>query len=253
MGVVAAIGGGGLLGMIAGSQDQVTSQQKNVAAPSEEERGLQHNAINDYLKSLTMQDQQDSAISNGQGIQDNARASLSGILDGSSFGLSPQEQQQISSIRDANIAAGQGDIQNFVNNNLSTVNNQAAQRGVRGQALSQLQTGALNEGTRQYGNLVAQANAQAAQQSLATPFQRVGIQAQSANANSNFMEQLRQQAISNRNNLSNPGLLNYFQNGRLGAAGTTSTQEANIGTMIGGALGGAGSVAGAIGGLKGKI
>jgi hypothetical protein len=91
------------------------------------------------------------------------------------------------------------------------------------------------------GNLVQQANLVAAQQAQQAPLQRIGIQGGLANQNANFMEQLRQQAIANRQALQNPVLMNNLQQERMAAAGVTQTNPASFGDVAGGALAGAGA------------
>lgn len=242
---------GAAIGGIAGGSDDEQNTTKNIAAATGRELDLQNQSFSNYMQQLALQNQQENSISGGANIQGSSRNVLDSILGGGSFNLSPEEQQRIENVRSATIAAGQGDIQNFVNDNLSGVSNAAGARGVRGQALSELQGRAINEGTKQYGNLVGQANLTAAQQSQQAPLQRIALQGGFAQNNANFQDQLRQQAIQNRGQLQNPALLNMLQNERLAAAGTTVSTPSNLGTVLGGALGGAGSLMGAYGSLNG--
>lgn len=242
--------GGAVLGGIAGSQDDVSTQQKNVAPASAQEKELQDKSMQNYLQQQNLANQQEQNVGQAGQFQGQAQGAVSNVLNGNAFNISPQQQAQIDQARNANIQAGQGDIENFVNNSLSKVSGSAADRGVRGQALSELQGRAIGEGTRQYANLVGQANAQAAQQSIDNPYRQASLQGQLGQQNVGFQNNLINQAEQNRQQLQNPALMNALQNERLASAGVTNTQEANAGTAIGGALGGAGSLLAAGGSAK---
>lgn len=251
-GTALALGAGGVLGGLAGGQDDVTTSQRNVAPASAMERDLQNKSMENYLQQIALANQQENAIAGTEPLQSQSRGSIQNILSGQSFNISPEQQLAINRVRDANIAAGRGDITNFVQNQLSGVSDMAGQRGVRGQALSELQGRAIGEGTRQYGNLVAQANAQAAQQAMDNPYRQASLQGSLAQQNVSIQDQMRQQAIQNRQQLQNPALMSSLQNERLAAAGTTQTNQANFGDIAGGILGGIGGVAGGIGAMNRK-
>jgi hypothetical protein len=248
-GLAIGLGAAGLLGGIAGGQDQNVYQSKNVAPPTQKELELQQNSFNNYLQQQALADQQQQSLYNPsyQNLQQGSVNQLSNIIGGQSFNATPEEQAQIAAIRNASIQAGQGDIQQFLNQNLSQIQASAADRGVRGQALSQLQVGALDTGARQYGNLVNQANLQSSQQQLALPYQRAQLQGSLANQNSTYLDNLRQNAINNRQLLQNPALMGTLQNERFGTASTTQTTPGTFGGAVGGVLGGAGSLLGAAG------
>jgi hypothetical protein len=241
--------GGGLLGAVSGAGGDEQTTSRNVAPPTAMERDLQAKGFDSYLKQLALQSDAEAGIAGGAGVQNAARGSLEQILGGGAFNLTPEEQAQITNIRNATVQAGTGDIQNFVNENLSGVSNLAGQRGVRGQALSELQGRSIGEGARQIANLSSQANLTAAQQAQSMPMARVGIQGGLANQNANFQETLRQQAIQNRQQMSNPALLNTLQAERMGTASQTTSTPGGIGAAIGGAMSGVGAGLGAAGSL----
>lgn len=251
-GVGLALGGGALLGGIAGAGDKTQTTTRNVAPASAQERDLQQKSFESYLQQLALAQQGEAGIQGGQGIQTNARDLMQGILTGSSFGLTPEETQQIHATRQAQIDLGQQDVNKYLENAMRGVNQSAAERGVRGQALSELQGRAVQSGAEQMGRLVGQANLTAAQQAQQMPYQRLGIQGGLANQNANFMENLRQQAIANRQALQSPVLMQSLLNERLGSASETSTSPGSFGSVIGGALGGAGAGASLYGALNGK-
>ncbi len=247
-----ALGLGGLgaiAGGISGAQGSTQSTTKNIAPAGAMEQQLQQDSLNNYNQQQGLVDQQQSQLPQAQQFQGQAQGVLGNVLNGSQFNITPQQQAQIDSIRNASIQAGQGDIQNFVNQNLGQVQSDAANRGLRGQALSELQGRTVNEGTRLYSNLVGQANQTAAQQSLDSPYRQAALQANTAQNNMSYADQLRQQAINNRNTLQNPALMNSLTQQREAAAGTTQTTPGNFGSAAGGVLAGIGSGLGAGGGL----
>jgi len=237
-----ALGAAGAIGgAIAGGEDETTTTKKYIPPASQQELDLQKKSMESYLQQLNLAQQGEAGIAGGQGVQDASRNSLESILGGQAFNISPEQQAQVQAIRDAAVQSGTGDIQNFVNQNLSNISNSAGVRGLRGQALSELQGRSIGEGARAIGNLSSQANLTAAQQSLDVPYRQASLQGGIANQNANFMERLRQQAIENRQQLQNPVLMQSMQNERLGQATQTSTTPGSVGKAIGGALGGLGS------------
>lgn len=247
-----AAAAGGIGGAIAGASDDVTTQNKNVAPATAQERQLQEQSIQNYFRQQALADQQEQSMnSNGASqIQGGARGVMDSILNGQSFTLSPEEMANLQNIRQSTVQAGMGDINKFVDARLQALQGDAANRGVRGQALSQLQVGALNEGTDRLANLEAQANADFQRQAAAMPMQRMQLQGGFAQNNLTFQDSLRQQAMANRQALQNPALMSALQNERLQAAGVTTTHEGSVGGAIGGFFGGAGSMVGAAGNAK---
>lgn len=249
-GVGLALAGGAVLGGIAGAGDKNSTTSRNISPPTSQERDLQQKSLESYLQQLSLAQQGEAGIQGGQGVQSAARGSLEGILNGSSFGLTPQEYQQIQATRQAQIDLGQQDVNKYLDQALQGVNASAAERGVRGQALSQLQGSAIQAGADQMGRLIGQANLTAAQQAQQAPLSRLGIQGGLANSNANFMENLRQQAIANRQALQSPALMQALQNERLGSASETTNTPGSFGSVVGGALAGAGAGASAYGNLN---
>lgn len=255
-GTAAILGGGALLGGLAGSGGGESTTTRNVAPATQAERDQQTNSLNAYLAQQNLVNQQQNQLSSDGsafGLQNNSINSINSVLNGDAFNINPQQQAQIDNIRNASIQAGQGDIQDYLDSNLSKISNSAGVRGLRGQAVSQLQGDALGASAKQYGNLVNQANLTAANQALAVPYQQASLQANTANSNSNYANNIQQQAINNQQMLQNPTLLNYYQNERLGAAGQTTSTPGSLGSVLGGALGGAGAAAGGIGAYNGGI
>jgi len=240
---------GAIGGAVAGGSDETITAGKRVAPPTQRELDLQNQSFNSYMKQLALSQQGEDAISGGSGIQDTSRGTLENVIGGQAFNINPEQQAQIEAIRNATVQAGTGDIQNFVNQNLSSISNSGGVRGLRGQALSELQGRSIGEGARQISNITGQANATAAQQALDVPFKQAQMQGNLANQNANFMETLRQQAIQNRQQLQNPILMQSLQNERLGSAEAYQTTPGSFGKALGGAAAGFGSMGAGVAGF----
>lgn len=243
LGALGAIGGA-----ISGGSDETTTTGRNVAPPSQRELDLQNQSMSNYLQQLALANQQQGDIQQGAGVQSTSRDTLQNVIGGDSFNINPAQEAQVNAIRNASVKAGTQNVQDFVNNNLSDISNSAGVRGLRGQAVSELQGRSIGEGAKAIGNLTSQANATAAQQSLDVPYRQAQLQGSLANSNANFMENLRQQSIQNRQQLQNPVLMQTLQNERQGNATQTTTNPGSFGKALGGAMGGFAS--GASGGLN---
>jgi hypothetical protein len=165
-----------------------------------------------------------------QGYQD--------VLGGQAFQASPEELQQIDQLRQAQIGLGTQDINRLLGQATSQTNQMAGVRGLRGQALAQLQGQNNQAAAQQIGNVVNSANMQAAQQAMENPFRRVAAQTPFMQQGLSYQDQLRQQAIQNRQLAANPAMLNYFQQGR-STQQMTPGQSGGFWGAVGGGLGGA--------------
>lgn len=239
LGVASAVGG-----LVSGLSGSETNTTKNLAPPSAQELALQQDSFQNYLKQQALADQQEQGIAGAGALQGQARDYAGKVLDGSAFNLTPQQQAAIQGVRDATVTQGTANINNFVDDRLKQLQGDAAARGVRGQAYSDIQASGVNEGTRQLGSMINQANTTAAQQAMDNPYRQAQLQSSNANAYSSMQDNMRQQAISNRNQLQNPALMNTLQTERNNAAGTTTNTPGNIGSALGGVAGGVGSALG---------
>ena len=202
---------------------------------------LEQASLSNFQRQQQLAAFQEAGLKGLGGIQQQGRDVLGDIAGGQAFALSPEEQARIDQLRGANIAAGTGAVNELLNQRLAEVQAQAAARGVRGQALSQLQTGAVAEGARSLERQTLEANRIAAEQALALPGQRVGIQAGVGQGLATIQQQAQQQAIENRQLLQNPALLQQLQQERLATGrqrttGTSTTQQ--TGTISGSETGG---------------
>lgn len=263
--LMAAVGGAGAAGgAIAGARgtpDQVNTQtgssenygkqQTTFGPQSAQEQMLRQQSLNNYLAQQGMAQNYEQNIAGAQGIQNQAQAGIGQVLGGQAFSLTPQEQQAIQAQRDAMVGQSTADINKLLDQRLMEVGQQAGERGVRGQALSQLQGDQVRTAAEQYGNSVRQADLLSAQQSLSQPYQRVAAQSPFLQQGANFASQMQLQAQQNRLATQNPYLLNLLNDERLkGGITSTDAKGYTSGQDVG--KGEAGSFWGAVqGGLQG--
>lgn len=253
---------GGFLTGMEGTPDQLQYQDTtttydnrsklNLDPLSKEQRQLQQQSLQSYLQQLALAQQYEQGLGGAQGYQDLARQQAMGVLSGQGLQATPQEQALIEQQRAAQVGQAQADVQRFLDQNLSGLSNQAGARGLRGQALSELQGRALASSADQLGNASRQAAAQAAQAQLNAPYQRLAAQSPFLQQGVSFADQMRIQAQQNRQAAQNPYLLGLLQQERIATgeqrqSGTnrvqgvsrTPGQEGSFGQGLLGALGGA--------------
>lgn len=194
--------------------------KKSFDPASETEGQLKRTAIDQYGKQIGLIDGGAGTLNQTQGLSDASINQQLGTINGQGFDLTPDEQARIMAQRSAFIQAGQGDIQNNLQENIGNVQQSAGVRGLRGQAVGELAGRATAGAGKDYANLVGQANATAAQQAVALPQQRLQIQNQAAQQGMTFAETLRQNAIANRQTAANPAILGNLTQERL--AGSTT-------------------------------
>lgn len=232
-----------------GTQNSTGSQQTTFAPESATEVMLKQQSFNNYLAGLNQQQNYENNIGSAQNIQNQAQAGVQGVISGQAFQLSPQEQQAIQAQRQAMVGQSTTDINKLLDQRLMEIGQQAGERGVRGQALSQLQGDSIRTAAEQYGNSVRQADLMSAQQSLAQPYQRVAAQSPFLQQGSNFANQMQLQAQQNRMAAQNPYLLGLTNDERM-KSGVTQNQSSGSNQTVG--KGEEGSFWGAVqGGLQG--
>lgn len=198
--------------------------EKTFAPRSAQEQALLDASINNYQQQQSLVASQEAGIKARGGVQDAARGSLQSILGGGAFDLSPGEQARIDRLRQSNIDIGSNAVNDLLTQRLGEVSADAARRGLRGQAFTQLQGDALGEAAKSLERQTLDANRIASEQAIALPGQRVGIQAGTAGQFADFGDQLTQQAIQNRQSLQDPVALQKMLDERL-AGGKTTTSE----------------------------
>lgn len=208
-----------------------TSQTK-LAPQTQDQLQLQQNSLQQYLQQIALAQQYEQGIGGADQMQGQARQQASQVLNGQAFNLTPQEQAAIMGQRNAVVGQSTADVNRLLDERLRDLNIQAGERGLRGQALSQLQGDTVRTAADQYGNAVRAADLQASQQSLQQPYQRVAAQSPFIQQGATLADQMRQQALTNRANSQNPYLLQLLQNERL-QTGTQTQNGTTNGQQIG--------------------
>lgn len=229
-----------------GTPDQHTSgtSQTTFAPASQTEAQLQEQSLQNYLQQVAMAGQYEQGIGSAQGLQDQSQQNIMALLNGSALQATPQEQANIQALRQGMIDQGSADVNRMLDERMKGLNASAADRGVRGQAQSQLQTGALRAGAEQMGNFTRQANNTAAQEMINAPYRRTQAQSPFMAQGMNFADQMRLQAQQNRMNAQNPYLLQLLNRERMMGGTTTNTgtnygQQGNWADAVMGGMGGA--------------
>jgi len=197
-------------------------QKTEFTGRSPQEEALLTKSIRNFERQHNLAAQQEAALGGREQLEGQAQAGLGGILGGQAFAVSPEEQARIDALRSSTLDVGQERVNRFLQQNLAGIEADAAARGVRGQAFSQLQTGALESASQALQQQTLEANRLAAEQALQLPGQRVGIQAQTAGQFADFAGMSRERAIQNRQLLQDPIALQQLRDERL--RGGTTTQ-----------------------------
>lgn len=211
-----------------GNTDQSTvtdtnrTQQTTFDPKSAQEQALLDSSVANFNQQQRLVGEQEAGIAGRQGLQQQGRDVLGGIASGEAFGVTGQEQSRIDALRDAELAQGRSGVDSILNERLGQLSADAARRGVRGQAFSQLQTDVVGEAAQSFERQQLEANRLAAQRANEAVGQRTGLQANVGAGLSEFADQARQQAITNRQSLQDPAALKAMREERL-ASGTTKT------------------------------
>lgn len=187
------------------------------------EQQLLDASVGAYGDQKKLVDQQSKDIEARSALQTGSRDSLGNVLSGDAFNLSAGEQGNIDRLRQSNIDASSNAVNDLLTQRLGEVSADAARRGVRGQAFSQLQGDAVGEAAKSLERSTLDANKLAAQQAIDMPAARVGIQAGTAGKFADFGDQLQQQAIQNRQQLQDPVAMQALLDERLKGGSTDTT------------------------------
>lgn len=235
------LGVGALGGAISGAMKSKGPNIQSAYMPAgPEEQRLQQQALQQYMQQLQQTQQFEQGIGALDPLRQQAISGYGDILSGQAMQATPQELQQIEQLRQAQIGLGTQDINRLLGEATGQTNQMAGVRGLRGQALAELQGRNVDTAGREIGNVVNNAGVMAAQQVMDNPYRRIAAQQPALQQGLTYQDQLRQQAINNRQLAANPGMLNYFQQGRA----TQQVQPSQGGGFMGG-LSGAISGAGA--------
>ena len=250
MGPMAAAGpyaaiGGGLLGAIGDYRGEARRQRGLDSAiaymdrpsyleldeKSARQQALEDASYNQYMQQQSMVDNMMSQLPQRQALAGQAQGSIGGFLSGQGFDPTQSEMQRIEAMRQADIAASQNAVQQMLDQNMAGLNVDMARRGVRGQAASQLQAGALGTAADQLNRATLEANRGAAANYLSIPQQRASMQANMAGQFADFGDALQQRAFMNRGMLQNPALMSQLQNERM-ATGRQMGPQAGVGQLM---------------------
>jgi hypothetical protein len=234
--LIAGAAAGGLGGAVKGAKgtpDQVATQEQktsstsstSIAPQTSQEKALQSESLGNYMQAGNMAGQIEQQMAGTQSYQDMARQAGQNILSGQAMQLTPQEQQQIQDLRSSLINQGQLGINQQVEEGIQRAQMDAANRGLRGQAMGALQGQVMQGGARALGDITAQANTQAAQAAMTMPYQRIGAQQGVISQGMSLADQLRQQAMQNRMSLQDPALMSYLQRERMAQQTTSNTSN----------------------------
>jgi len=245
MGAETAALGAGALGATAGAlkggkgtPSQTVTSQTQIAGPSQQEQELQSRSLENYARQQNEIDQLQQRLGLYDPMQQQALVQSQNILSGQAFQMTPEEQQQVESLRQALVAQSQAPVQQLIDENLRKVTSQATQRGLRGQALTELQGRVLQTGAQQLGEASRNAATQSAQLGLSLPYQRISAQSPYIQEGLTLRNQLGQQAIANRQIAQNPALLQNLLQERLAGASRSQTTPGQGGGFADALLGG---------------
>jgi hypothetical protein len=215
-----------------GTVTDASTTTTELGAKSGTQTQLEAASLANFQQQQALAKQLEDSIAGRAALQTSGRDVLSDVTSGQAFALSPEEQQRINALRQTEIDVGSNAINDLLGQRLGELQANLAQRGVRGQAASQLQADVMGEAARSLEQRILAANQAAAQQAIALPGQRVGVQAQVGQNLANFQDQARQQAIANRQQLQDPALLRALREDRLAEATkkTSGTQTTDMST-----------------------
>lgn len=221
-----------------GSTESTTTsnqtQTTTFAPRSAEEQALLDASIANFTQQGALVDDLEARIAGRDPTQDAARSTLASVLGGQAFDLTAGEEARINRLRDADISASRSAVDELLSQRLGETSADAARRGLRGQAFTQLQGDAIGTAARELNMATLDANRTAAANAIAMPGQRAGIQANTAAGFADFADAARQQAIQNREALQDPVALQQLLDERLrGGTTTTSGTNATTGTSTG--------------------
>lgn len=205
------------------SNTSSNTSQTTFAAAGKTEKELLDASVSNFKAQQTLVGDAEAQIKANQALENQAQGTVGSVLGGGAFALSRDEQNRINALRGANIDAGTMSVNKMLDDRLANLQADAARRGIRGQAVSQLQTGALAVGAESLDRNTLEANRIAAEQAISMPGQRVGIQAQTAGQFADFADAARQQAIQNRADLQDPVALQQLRDERLRGGVTSET------------------------------
>lgn len=244
------IGAGGVGGAITGAMG-TPDQQTNLKAKTPEQLAQERLSAEEFAKARQMAGQFEQSVDQFGGLSQAGQDQLMALLSGQGMMPTESELEQIQRLRDMRIQAGRVGIEQMLTPQLQELSSRLAQRGVRGQAATELQGRTLGAAGDALARLIAENDALQAQQQIAMPMQRAQMQAQLGQFAAPLRAEMQQRAIQNRLAMQNPALLQLEERARL-AQPIQPGQPGGLGGALGGFFGGAGQMFGTVGsGLEG--
>ena len=226
-----------------GGRGDTTSNRVYTPPKSAQEMQLERDSMANYRRQQGLAGEMEQGIGAADQMRDPAIQAYMDQISGQAFQATPQELQQIQTLRDAMIQQGSQGINQFVDQGLDQATSGAAARGLRGQAMGELRGRVLEQGAQQMGALQNNANTFAAQQAINNPFQRVQAQQNALQQGLTYGDMLRQNAMQNRQQLQNPVLMQSLANQRMAGRGQDQYTTTPSQGLFGGLAAGVGGLA----------
>lgn len=230
---------GGIGGAITGAQG-TPDQRTLLGEKTPEQLALEKESMAQFQAAKNMAGQIEQGIGGMGQLSDAGAQQLMQLLGAQGFGPSASEQALIQQMRNASIGQARTDIEQMLGPQLEQLNSRLAQKGIRGQASSELQGRTLSGAADALQRAIAQADVNAAGQQISMPMQRAQLQSQLAQFSVPLRLQMQQQALQNRMALQNPALLGLEERARM-AQPIVPGQEGGFWGGLSGALGGIGA------------
>ena len=244
-GTVGAVSGGvkAAKSAFGGGRGDTTSQRTYMPQKSAQEMQLERDSMANYRRQQELAGQAEQNMQGADQMRDPAIQAYMDQISGEAFQATPQELQQIQTLRDAMIQQGSQGINQFVDQGLDQATSGAAARGLRGQAMGELRGRVLEQGAQQMGALQNSANTFAAQQAINNPFNRLQSQQGALQQGLTYGDMLRQNAMNNRQQLQNPVLMQSLANQRMAGRGVDEYTTTPSQGLFGGLAAGVGGLA----------
>lgn len=222
-----------------------------------------------YLYQQALQDRLEGQSGFRYGLENQAGGVYEDLMSGAAYEYTPTELNRARDFSNLQTQRTGNEVNRFLDERLAGISSDAAGRGLRGQAVTQLETGATTAAADLLQRRLLEQQMQEMNMLDQMSGRRIQGQAGAAGAMQNYGTGLQQQAISNRQIMQNPALLNMLREDRkmqgvqiapnaaygqavLGAANTPSDLTAGLQAfggsggpgMLGNMMGGGGAGAG---------
>jgi hypothetical protein len=221
-------------------------ERRRAGMKSPEQLQMEKQSLQNYQRQQQLATEQEASIGKVDAMRDPAIQAYLDQISGKAFQSTPEELANINNLRNAMVQMGMQDVNQFTEQGLTQATSGAAARGLRGQAMGALRGDVLQQAQRQVGGISNQANVFAAQQAIQNPYSRVAAQQGALQQGLTYGNNLRQQAMANRQALQSPFLLQQLQAERT-AALNSAAPDTSGGGFFGGLTGGVAGLGAGIG------